>query len=87
MRLPIQDLNVPIFDRHKKRNYLDHVVRAITHRGNRLTTAWMMARGSYAYTASFIGRTDPSMGEPVFTHWDALKGGVEIFWDYLWRQR
>ena len=68
-------------------NYLDYCVKAITHRGNRFTTAWVMGRASYAYTCSFIGKTDPSMGEPVFTRWDAIKGGFECAWDQLWRQR
>lgn len=69
------------------RNYMDDVVKGITYEGNRVMAAWYMARGSYAYTASFIGRTDPSQGEPVFTHWDALKGALETFWDHLWRKQ
>lgn len=66
-------------------NYLDHVVRGITCEGNRFTRAWLMARASYAYTASFIGTTDPSQGEPEFTRWDAFKGAVEQFFDTLRR--
>ncbi len=66
-------------------NYLDHMMSAMTSEGGRLKQAWLMGRASYAYTASFIGNTDPSVGEPVFTHWDAFKGGVECFWDTLTR--
>ena len=66
-------------------NYMDRMMAAITYRGNRFTTAWVMARASYAYTASFIGKTDPSKGEPVFTRWDAFQGAVECAWDQLWR--
>lgn len=62
-------------------NYLDHMSIALTYKGNRFKEAWLMARASYAYTCSFIGNTDPSMGEPVFTHWDALKGAIECAWD------
>ena len=61
-------------------------MRALTYDGqNRFKQAWFAFRASYSYTASFIGNTDPSMGEPVFTHWDAFKGAIEIAWEYLWR--
>lgn len=68
-------------------NYLDRMMAAMVYDGNRLKQAWLMARASYAYTASFIGNTDPSLGEPVFTHWDAIKAGVECAWDTLWRKQ
>ena len=68
-------------------NYLDRVVMAMTYDGNRIKQAWLMGYASYAYTASFIGQTDPSVGEPVFTRWDAIKGGVECAWDSLWRKQ
>lgn len=67
-------------------NYLDHMGAALTYKGNRVKAAWLMARASYSYTASFIGNTDPSVGEPVFTRWDAIEGAVECFWDCLWRK-
>ena len=66
-------------------NYLDKCMRAMTGPDRGLVAAWNMATASYAYTASFIGNTDPSVGEPVFTHWDAFKGAWEIFWEYLFR--
>lgn len=69
------------------RNYFDHTTAAICYRGpSRIKKAWLMGRGSYAYTCSFIGKTDPSKGEPVFTRWYAFKSGVALFWDYLWRK-
>ena len=58
------------------------MIDAMTHNGNRLLLAWKMARASYAYTASFIGQTDPSAGEPEFTRWCAFKGAVELFIEY-----
>ena len=62
------------------------MIDAMTYNGNRLLLAWKMARASYAYTASFIGQTDPSAGEPEFTHWYAFCGAAELFWEYLWRR-
>ena len=68
-------------------NYLDHMMRGITYDGpSRIKAAWLMARGSYEYTCSFIGTTDPSIGEPEFTRWYAFRCAVELFWDYLWRK-
>lgn len=69
-----------------ERNYMDAVVKGITYEGNRVLKAWHMACGSYAYTCSFIGKTDPSQGEPEFTRWYAFTSAVELFWDYLWRK-
>ena len=68
-------------------NYVDRMMTAMTYDGNRIKRAWLMACASYAYTASFIGNTDPSLGEPVFTRWDAIKGAVECGWRYLWRRK
>lgn len=69
------------------RNYMDDMGDALTYEGgNRLKAAWLMARASYSYTASFIGQTDPSVGEPVFTRWDAVKGAVECFFYCLRRK-
>lgn len=61
-------------------SYMDDMHEALVYKGNRFKEAWLMARASYSYTASFIGQTDPSAGEPVFTRWDAFVGAVECFW-------
>ena len=65
---------------------LSPMMAALIYDGkSRIKKAWLMGYASYAYTASYIGNTDPSLGEPVFTQWDAIKGGIECGWDYLWR--
>ncbi len=70
------------------RNYLDTVMAAISYDGaSRIKHAWLMGCASYAYTASFIGNTDPSVGEPVFTRWSAIKAGLDCGWDNLWRKQ
>ncbi len=56
-------------------SYLDHCMAALVYRGrNRLKRAWLMARGSYAYTRSWD-----------FGRWYAFKGAVALGWEYLWR--
>lgn len=67
-------------------NYLDKCMDAMIYEGNRIKHAWLMARASYAYTCSFIGNTDPSIGEPEFTRWYAFTEAAKLGWEYLWRK-
>lgn len=67
-------------------SHLDKMMRAMTHRGNRLSHAWCMAAASYAYTRAHDGAVVSDQGDTIsFSRWYAFKGAVACGWDAFWR--
>lgn len=69
-------------------NHLDRMMDAMTHSGNRVVHAWLMAVASYTYTRAHDGMIANEHGERYsFGRWYAFKWAVACGWRYLWIAR